>query len=79
MSFLIYIDNYIIYIKSSAHVSLKGEGLYNLNVVKDIKVTDSFTGLDIDVRNCQIGQIFEECTTKHFMEKMKSQGNAKVS
>ena len=50
-----------------------GEGEYNLNAVKEMKVTDSFSTLDLNVRNCQNTNDYEECTTKayhdSFMEK----------
>ena len=41
-----------------------GEGEYNLNVLKEIKVTDSFLGFDKDVRGCQNKEPFSNCTTR---------------
>ena len=34
-------------------MKLIGEGEYNLNALKQIKVTDDFLGMDQDVRQCQ--------------------------
>ena len=34
-------------------VTLIGEGEYNINALTEIKVTDSYLGLDEDVRDCQ--------------------------
>ena len=39
----------------SEPVALIGEGEYNLNVLKEIQVTDSFMGLDQNIRKCQNG------------------------
>ena len=44
-----------------------GEGKYNLNDIKEIKVTESYLGLDMDVRKCQNIQSVNNCTTKHFI------------
>ena len=49
-------------------LKLYGEGEYNLNVVKEIRVTDSFLGLDKNDRGCQIDQSFENCTTNALVE-----------
>ena len=45
-----------------------GEGEYNLNVLKDIKVTESFLGLDKDVRGCQNDEPYDNCTTRHYLD-----------
>ena len=47
---------------------LVGEGEYNLNVVKEIEVTDSYMGLDQDVRGCQNKEPYDDCTTKIYMD-----------
>ena len=44
---------------------LVGEGQYNLNVMKEIKVTESFLGLEKEYGNCQNVEPLEECTTRH--------------
>ena len=43
---------------------LIGEGEYNLNDLKEIKVTDSYVGLGQDVTKCQNEEPFFNCTTK---------------
>ena len=52
-------------------LKLYGEGDYNLNVVKEVKVTDSFLGLDSDVKGCNMEETFENCTTKIYIETVK--------
>ena len=59
-------DVHLIYILES--VVLVGEGEYNLNVVKEIEVTDSYMGLDQDVRGCQNKEPYDDCTTKIYMD-----------
>ena len=39
---------------------MDGEGEYNLNVLKEIKVTDSFHGLDKKIKGCEDGKQIEE-------------------
>ena len=54
-------------------MTLRGEGEYNLNILKEIEVTDSFYELDKGVRNCQsyIGNdTYDKCTSRYFMEQM---------
>ena len=45
-----------------------GEGKYNLNALKEIKVTESYLGLDIEDRSCQNEEAVEECTTRQYIE-----------
>ena len=45
-----------------------GQGEYNLNVVKEIEVTDSFLSLKEEVRGCQNKEEYLECTTKALKE-----------
>ena len=59
-------DVHLIYILES--VVLVGEGEYNLNVVKEIEVTESYMGLDQDVRGCQNKEPYDDCTTKIYMD-----------
>ena len=59
-------DVHLIYILES--VVLVGEGEYNLNVVKEIAVTDSYMGLDQDVRGCQNKEPYDDCTTKIYID-----------
>ena len=41
-----------------------GEGEYNLNDLKEITVTDSYLGLDENVRGCQNDEPLLNCTTR---------------
>ena len=49
-------------------MKLIGEGKYNLNAIKEIKVTESYLGLDIEDRGCQNEEAVEECTTRQYIE-----------
>ena len=49
-------------------VKLIGEGEYNLDALKEIKVTDSYLGLDENVRGCQNKESLDNCKTKHYIE-----------
>ena len=49
-------------------VELSGEGKYNLNAIKEIKVTDSFLGLDMEDKGCQNEEPIEECTTRQYID-----------
>ena len=46
-------------------IMLQGEGEYNLNVVKDVKVTESFMTLGEDDRGCQSHENVDDCTTRY--------------
>ena len=55
-------------------MALTGEGEYNLNILKEIEVTDSFYDLDNGVKKCQSYHdkgTFDNCTTRYFWEKMR--------
>ena len=45
---------------------------YTLNVVKEIKVTDSFLTLDKETRKCQ-EERYDDCTTRDYIETLLSQ------
>ena len=47
---------------------LIGEGQYNLNAIKVIKVTESFLGLDRSHKDCQSTEELDECTTRQFLD-----------
>ena len=47
---------------------LIGEGEYNLNVLKEIKVTESFIGMDKKISECQTEDSFYNCETRHYLE-----------
>ena len=51
---------------------LTGEGEYNINIVKEVKVTDSYLGLDQDVRGCQSHEIYNDCITKHHLHTIQN-------
>ena len=46
-------------------VLLHGEGEYNLNVIKDVKVTESFHTLSKDDKGCQNTETIDDCTTRY--------------
>ena len=47
-------------------VQLIGEGEYNLNILNEIKITESYMGLDQNFRKCQNKESFDSCTTKEY-------------
>ena len=47
---------------------LHGEGNYNLNVVKEMKVTDSFMGLPQGVKQCQNTKVYLDCKTEEYLQ-----------
>ena len=54
-------------------MTLSGEGEYNLNILKEIEVTDSFYELDNKIRKCQSYKdngTYDNCTSRYFMERM---------
>ena len=52
---------------------LFGEGEYNLNSVKQMKVTESFLTLKKDDRKCQNTQDYEDCTTELYLDTLMEQ------
>ena len=60
-----------LYIKYlSEPVVLIGEGEYNLDDLQEVKVTDSFLGLDRAVITCQNEQPFANCTTEQYLKSL---------
>ena len=55
------------------HVKLRGEGKYNLNAVKEIKVTESYLALDMKDKGCQDVEPLEECTSRHYIDMLLNQ------
>ena len=53
------------------NVKLSGEGEYNLNILKEVEVTESFNELDEKVRGCQNKETYDECTTRHNIEETR--------
>ena len=54
-------------------VKLIGEGLYNLNVVKEIKVSTSYLGLDEKITGCRNEEPIEKCTTRKYIDSLLEQ------
>ena len=51
-----------------------GEGEFNLNALKEIKVTESYFALDEDDRKCQENNYpIQNCSTDHYVEAMINQ------
>ena len=54
-------------------MTLSGEGEFNLNILKEIEVTDSFYDLEKGARKCQsykVNDTYDNCTSRYFMEQM---------
>ena len=47
-----------------------GAAKYNLNGLKEIKVTESYLGLQPNVRGCQNEKELYNCTTKYYKDTM---------
>ena len=54
-------------------VILNGEGEYNLNALIEVKVTESYLGLDGQARDCQMEESFYNCTTRHYVNTLLKQ------
>ena len=54
-------------------MKLVGEGEYNLNILKEIKVTDSYLGLDPSIKGCQNTETLENCTTRYYIDNLIAQ------
>ena len=52
----------------SEPVKLIGEGEYNMNVLTEIEVPESYLALDKDIRGCQNEEPFDNCTTRQFID-----------
>ena len=51
-----------------------GEGEFNLNALKEIKVTESYFALDEEDRKCQDNNYpIQNCSTDHYVEAMINQ------
>ena len=51
------------------------EAEYNMDTLKEIRVTNSYLGLDQNVRGCQNDEPLFNCTTRHLIENMVKQCN----
>merc|ERR1712223_672387 len=66
-------DKCSIYLDTIEPIKLIGEGKYNLNAVKEIQVTESYLGMDEDIRGCQNQLSMENCTTNQYLETCQNQ------
>ena len=57
----------------SEPLKLYGEGEYNLNAVKQIRVTSDYLSLEKNVIKCQTEESFENCTTQHHIDHLLDQ------
>ena len=48
-------------------VEFIGEGEYKIDVIKQIKVTHSYLGMDQSVKNCQTMETIYDCKTKQYI------------
>ena len=62
--FITHLSMYVIQICFTEPIQLVGEGKYNLNVLKEISVTDSYLGLDQSTRRCQNEEPLNDCMTR---------------
>ena len=46
---------------------------YNLDAIKEIKVTDSFLSLSQDVIECQNEESYDDCATKKYIDSVLDQ------
>ena len=51
---------------------LRGEGEYNVNVMTEIEASDSYLGLDEDIRKCQNEEPLYNCTTRKYIDSILS-------
>ena len=51
-------------------VKFVAEGEYNLHGLKEIEVSDSFLSLDKKVKECQNEEPHDNCTTRHYIDKL---------
>ena len=49
-------------------VKLDGEGQYNINELKEIKVTESYLGLEQHVKGCQNNEPIQNCSTRTYID-----------
>ena len=51
-------------------MKLYGEGQYNLNSIKALRVSEDFLGMDESIKECQNKESFEECKSGRYIEKL---------
>ena len=52
----------------SEPVKLIGEGQYNFDTLKDLRVTESYLEMARDIRECQNDEPFFNCTTRQYVD-----------
>ena len=45
-----------------------GEGEYNLNALTAVEITDSYLGLDKNIRKCQNEEPYQNCTSRKYFD-----------
>ena len=55
-------------------VQLIGEFQFNLQSLKEIKVSDSFLGLNVNLRKCQNIETNIDCKTRLYIKNMMKEG-----
>lgn len=56
-------------------LQLSFQNEYNLNVIKEIEVTESFLTLDEDIRDCQNDESYDECKTRNYIDVVREKCN----
>ena len=46
------------------------EGDYNLNILQEIRVTESYLGLDQEITGCQTKENYQSCITRKYIGKL---------
>ena len=62
--------SFFIFVDSSEFI---GDGEYHLDAMKKIETTESYLGLDQDVRGCQNEEPFDNCTTRLYIDTLMEQ------
>ena len=57
---------------SEEPLKLYGEGNYALTSVKEVVVTDSFLSMKAETRNCQVDELYEDCETEEYLERVRT-------
>ena len=50
---------------------MHGNGIYSMEVVKEIRTTQSFNTLDVEQKECQSMETVENCFSTHLLKKIK--------
>ena len=68
-----YTQNLYLQNNISEPLKLSGEGEYNLNVLTEIEVTESYLGMNEEDRNCQDVEPFYNCTSRQYRDTILAQ------